>query len=254
MSINIYLTHLLTHSLNASCVRTIEEALSALSPAPTAIDISIVSQSVVLQHPQGLTSSAIQATLEYAGFDVSSDPTLVSQEKGAVGLRTSLSSGVSQILSANRRKHIQQCSLCQEEGALSAFDPLVTLDRHIVGKDVLSPDTIPIGGALGTERSEGPFRLTLSVGGMSCSSCSGTITKMVAGIDGVAEVAVSLLSKSATVIIDNKELVNVVVETVEDCGFQAEVMSVESTAVDSSHDAAFGPRTVALRVQGMFCQ
>ena len=238
-----------THSI-VSCVRTIEEALSASSPAPTVIDVSIVSQSVVLQHPQALTPSVIQATLEDAGFDVSSDATVVPQETNL--FLTDLSSGVSQILSTGRRKHIQQCSLCQEEGAHSVSDSLPAPSRQ-VGKDVLPPDTIPVGGAVGTKRSEGPFRLMLSVGGMSCSSCSGAITKMVAEIDGVAEVAVSLLSKSATVIIENKELVGIVVETVEDGGFEVEVISVESTGVDNNLEA-FGPRTVALRVQGMFCQ
>lgn len=247
------LTHSLAHSA-ASCVRTIEEALSALSPPPTAIHISIVSQSVVVQHHQGLTASVIQAALEDAGFDVSSDAPAASQEHSGVGLPSGLSNGVTQILSGSRRKHIQQCSLCQEEGIHSASESKLTLGRHIVGTDVLPSDTIPIGETPGTERLEGPFRLVLSVGGMTCSSCSGTITKMVTDIDGVSEVAVSLLSKSATVIIDTKELVGVIVETVEDCGFEAEFVSVESTAVSHDDDAAFGPRTVALRIQGMFCQ
>ena len=226
-----------------SCVRTIEEVLSALSPAPTAIDVSIALRSVVLQHSQGLTSFVIQATLEDEGFNVSGD---VLQENSSVDVP--LSSGVSQILSTSRRKHIQQCSLCQDEGPRSASDSLPTP----IGKGVLPPDTIPV---VGTERSEGPFRLTLSIEGMSCSSCSVTITNMVAKMDGVAEVVVSLLSKPATVIIDTKKMVNIVVETVESGGFEVDVVSVESTAgVDDDHDAAFGPRTVALRVQGMFCQ
>jgi copper chaperone CopZ len=103
------------------------------------------------------------------------------------------------------------------------------------------------------DHDTGPFRVTLSVGGMTCSSCSGTITKMVSDLQGISEVAVSLLSKSATVIIDHKRLVQDVVRAVEDCGFEAEVMDVAH--LDSLGErSAGGSRKVTLTVDGMFCQ
>jgi len=76
--------------------------------------------------------------------------------------------------------------------------------------------------------AEGPQRLTLFVGGMTCVSCSNTVTELASKIPGVSDVAVNLLGKSATAIIDRKELAAQVVETVEDAG-------------------------VSLRIEGMFC-
>ncbi|KAF8175779.1 hypothetical protein BJ912DRAFT_857794, partial [Pholiota molesta] len=57
-----------------SCVRTIEEALSALSPPPTFIQVSVVSQSVTYRRPEQLSPAVIQSTLENAGFDVFNGP------------------------------------------------------------------------------------------------------------------------------------------------------------------------------------
>ncbi|KAF8175778.1 HAD-like domain-containing protein [Pholiota molesta] len=86
---------------------------------------------------------------------------------------------------------------------------------------------------------------------MTCASCSGTITKMVSELAGVSEVAVSFLAKSATMIVDKKQSVEEVVETVECCGFEAEVMSVEALNAANSDSSL---RTLSLRIDGMFCK
>ncbi|KIM78679.1 hypothetical protein PILCRDRAFT_98319 [Piloderma croceum F 1598] len=88
---------------------------------------------------------------------------------------------------------------------------------------------------------------------MTCSSCSVTITKTVLDLEGVSEAAVNLLSKSATIIVDHKKRVEIVAKAVEDCGFEAEVMNVaQLNSADT--DSISGPRTVALRIDGMFCR
>jgi P-type Cu+ transporter len=97
------------------------------------------------------------------------------------------------------------------------------------------------------------LRVTLSVGGMTCSSCTGTITTLVSDLQGVSDVAVSLLSNSATVIVDHMKFVDIVVETVKDSGYEAEVISVEPLSV-LDHDSTNNPRTIALRIDGMFCR
>ncbi|KAJ7180049.1 E1-E2 ATPase-domain-containing protein [Mycena crocata] len=133
--------------------------------------------------------------------------------------------------SKRRQKHVQQCALCQKEHA---------------------GDT-PLSDA----PQDSSFRLTLSVGGMSCSSCTNTITRTLSEIPGVSDVVVSLLESSATALIERKELSGVASQSVEDCGFEAHIISVEPTAHETSlHTLQTGDlsRTVSLKIGGMFCK
>jgi hypothetical protein len=76
---------------------------------------------------------------------------------------------------------------------------------------------------------------------------------MVSELQGVSDVVVSVLGGSATVIVDDKRMVEVVIRTIEDCGFEAELISVESlSALD--HSGLIRLRTLTLRIDGMFCQ
>ena len=193
-----------------------------------------------------------------AGFDV-----LISTSPPGTGNKSEMN----EFFAGKPKKHLEQCTLCQEEDFRSDFDAKLSFDQH---GDNLCPDpeisSLHVSEAkavVGADRKSpilsidnnhaGPFRVTLSVGGMTCASCSGTITKMVSDIQGVSEVAVSLLGKAATVIVDHEKLVDIVVETVEDCGFSVEVIDVVPLGA-LEEDSASGPRTVALRIDGMFCQ
>ncbi|EGN93061.1 hypothetical protein SERLA73DRAFT_127002 [Serpula lacrymans var. lacrymans S7.3] len=90
---------------------------------------------------------------------------------------------------------------------------------------------------------------------MTCSSCSGTITEMVSQLSGVSEVTVNLLGNSASVVVDCKETINLVTETIDDCGFEGEVIKVEPVShADNEDEVTDGSRTISLRVDGMFCQ
>ncbi|KAJ6613478.1 heavy metal translocatin [Mycena sp. CBHHK59/15] len=72
---------------------------------------------------------------------------------------------------------------------------------------------------------------------------------------GVSDVVVSLLESSATALIDHEELSELASESVEDCGFEAHIISVEPLA-SSDHNKTRSTtlRTVSLRVDGMFCK
>jgi Cu+-exporting ATPase len=196
----------------------------------------------------------IQSALADAGFDVLTTPSV---DHGA----DSKSGEMNQLLACKQKKHLQQCSLCQEEELYADVDSKLSLNRHIVSSDAVVSDiaedstgqNLSKVSSINSNHQAGPFCVTLSVGGMTCSSCSGTITKMVSEVEGVSEVAVSLLSKSATVIVDHKELVGAVVEAVEDCGFSAEVTDVARLDAPNE-DSTKGPRIVTLRIDGMFCQ
>jgi len=76
---------------------------------------------------------------------------------------------------------------------------------------------------------------------------------MVSELPGVSEVAVSVLGKSAVVIIDSEDVADSVVETVMDCGFEAQVVSVEPLDTTDTCQPGQTARVVSFRVDGMFC-
>ncbi|KAH7929427.1 heavy metal translocatin [Leucogyrophana mollusca] len=256
----------------SSCVRTIEEALSSLSPPPTSVNVSVVSQSVTVEHSTVISQADLHAILEDAGFDISL-PSENSTEDYPSRRRTI--SGVSTFLSGKRRKHVQQCSLCQAGDTTSPRNVASTSERKNVGstcsftedhgsaadtsgafiskkKASISPSSSH--ASLDVSPNDGACRLTLSIGGMTCSACSGTITEMISQLPGVSEVAVSLLSNSATVVVSRQDLTSTIMETIDDCGFEGELIKTEPLFSSGSEVTTVGPRTISLRVDGMFCQ
>jgi Cu+-exporting ATPase len=209
-----------------------------LSPPPTSIQISIESRSVTVQYPKKLFPTLVIPVLEDAGFDVWANAFLEADHSADYFNRAS--GGVNPALATKLSKHLQQCLLCQQEGHCIGYDPIIS--EHIT-------PTVASGHE---EPGSGPFRLALAVGGMSCSSCSMTITKSISDLQGVSDVAVSLLGGSATVVVGDKGTVEVVVKTVEDCGFDVEIMSVEPLAHLGCDPTS--RRTLTLCIDGMFCQ
>ena len=99
------------------------------------------------------------------------------------------------------------------------------------------------------------YRATFSIGGMTCASCVGNVTSATQEVQGVSDVAVNLVGKSATAVLDSKDLVKQFIDAVEDGGYEAELISIESIRDGNEmEDEVSGPRTVALKVDGMFCR
>ncbi|PNS21575.1 Copper-transporting ATPase ccc2 [Sphaceloma murrayae] len=94
-------------------------------------------------------------------------------------------------------------------------------------------------------------RTTVRVGVMTCGACVSSITKEVEGQDGVREVVVSLLSERAVVVHEEELGSEKVVEMIEDCGFDAEV--VESVAVEGERSSAPDTVTTTVAIEGMTC-
>ncbi|KAI0650300.1 heavy metal translocatin [Trametes meyenii] len=104
------------------------------------------------------------------------------------------------------------------------------------------------------EHTEGPQRVELSVDGMTCASCSNTITTLLSDIPGVTEAVVNLLGKSASAIVENPDLAPKLVEAINDAGYEAELVNIQPLdMLDVNSQDEVGPRTVSLRVDGMFC-
>ena len=118
-----------------------------------------------------------------------------------------------------------------------------------------------------------PHRLTLSVGGMTCASCITAVTQALSVLPGVHVISASLLSNSATAILDNEVIVPDVVEAITTIGYEADVASIQplnmyATTVEMDKPAGSravgatpntekvtrGQRTVNLRIEGMLSE
>lgn len=247
---------LASHSSLSSCVSTIQDALSSLSPAPSSVEVSIVTQTVTVRHPHNLSPSLIKSTIHGEGFDIVSTPAS-STDGRSLSFFGNLSR-LNPLLRGRQAKHVKQCNYCQAEGI---SDNVSGTSRVNVGVDSRpSPEQIaslPQEGSTATSispRFGGPIHVTLSVGGMTCASCSNTITRSLVELPGVSEVAVNLLGNSATFTVDSQDRIQTATETIEDVGYEAEVISadpVESPAAPSLLEQT--RYHLVLSVGGMSC-
>ncbi|KAI0698532.1 heavy metal translocatin [Cerioporus squamosus] len=113
---------------------------------------------------------------------------------------------------------------------------------EVVSNEPLRPSQPLKSGISSGSQFDGPLRVDLSVDGMTCASCVNTVTGLLSDIPGVSEVAVNLIGKSATAL----------KEAVDDAGYEAEIIAIHPLNGSDESEVA-GPRTVSLRINGMFC-
>ncbi|EJD01002.1 heavy metal translocatin [Fomitiporia mediterranea MF3/22] len=226
----------------SSCVSTIRETLLSLSPPPTSINTSIVSQTVSVEHDPGLSPEAIKAALDDAGFDLVSTPE-------AESYRIRRSPSYLERLTKKREKHAEQCLLCQQDTGIPAVEQPETISEHSENATSDLKAGLPKSGS---PAQQGPFLATFSVGGMTCASCVGNVTKAASEIQGVTDVAVNLVGKSATALLQSKDLADEVIRAIEDGGYEATLVSLEP--LQHGREEETGQRSVSLRIEGMFCQ
>ncbi|MBW2655913.1 MAG: heavy-metal-associated domain-containing protein [Deltaproteobacteria bacterium] len=64
-------------------------------------------------------------------------------------------------------------------------------------------------------------KITLTVEGMSCGHCSGTVQRVLEEIDGISNVSVDLNAKKASFNADNSELVDKAIKKINEAGYKA---------------------------------
>ncbi|KAI0698531.1 hypothetical protein C8T65DRAFT_522745, partial [Cerioporus squamosus] len=91
-----------------SCVQTIQDALSSLSPPPSSVDVSIVTQSVTVQHPRALSPETLKATIDEAGYDILTTPT--TEGPSPTHPQLSWSARVSHMILPRQKRHLDNCA------------------------------------------------------------------------------------------------------------------------------------------------
>ena len=224
--------------------------LAQLLPAPTSISTSIVAQTVTVEHHESLSSRTIEEALDEAGFELLS----TSDTDGHEHHRSSNGKHIAGMSSRKREKHTEQCVLCQREAA-SSDATLVGFNEGLAGAEKAEKAAVSDMRADDIELTDGPgYIASFSVGGMTCVACVVTIQDLTSTLEGVSQVAVNLLGKSATAKLRDKNLVKQFIEAIEDGGYECELVSIDDVgANDRAKSAESAARTVSLRIGGMFC-
>ncbi|KAL8856447.1 MAG: hypothetical protein Q9178_006917 [Gyalolechia marmorata] len=274
-----------------SCTSHVKEVLSRFGSDISYTRVSILTQTVEVRHRDSLSVHELCAALEHAAFDVASATTKDKSGSLIDGLDYSghhdgwMATALDRCISprtaqANRKtQHKEYCKTCcaeeTDEMVLSIMpEGFVTPgqkqgvdekdhDRAVRHSSAHRPnpnETDPRRTEEATSTSTGDTQpqhvLTVMIEGMTCASCTNSITAAVQAQDYVSKVQVSLLTHSAKVEYtgsDGKaaEIVNVI----EDVGFGASIGELKPLAPTTSQIATRGTtsRSIQLSIDGMFC-
>lgn len=99
------------------------------------------------------------------------------------------------------------------------------------------------------EEEDALVRTTLSIQGMTCASCSSAIDRALKQLPDVVESSIDVLGNKGVVTHKAHLTAETIKETIEDVGYDAEIVS----SISSEKKSEQGLRTVTIRVEGTFC-
>ena len=174
-----------------TCVTRIHELMSELDPPPLIQNISIVNHVVTVIHGRSVSVAAISDQLNsaaYEVFDVIHDSAFserVSSSRAGYG---HFATAVDRLIPEHgevpdlaRAEHRKNCSMCAESSS-GENESKEVLDLVVVA----APDSPN-------------YLSTLSIDGMTCSSCVSSATQALKSVPGVTSAEIALISMSAHV-------------------------------------------------------
>ena len=234
-----------------TCVSHVTSIIDDLDPTAVIRDISIINHVVTIAHE--IATSSISEALTSAGyeiFDIIYDTSSTEEASTSAQLQEAVQRWApqqhSEVDETTRLLHDTNCQMCAASNTQGGGL------EHVAAESVYST---PL------------FVATLSVEGMTCSSCVGNVTKAL-DLPGVERADVSLIGHSASVHFradDSQEFSKQLVEAIEDAGYDAQLMEVQSglnsnlrnkpnDEPGTTNDASrLSLRTVSLRIEGMHC-
>ena len=99
-------------------------------------------------------------------------------------------------------------------------------------------------------------RATLSIGGMTCASCSGAIDRALRELSFVTDVEVSSMTNSANILYKGHERIGQILEIIDELGYEAEIETNEILHALEAASANDAPtqRLVMLKIEGIYCK
>lgn len=135
----------------------------------------------------------------------------------------------SRIAEERRRRHLEHCESCRQEQE---------------ARDRGEPPTLPVAPP-----ADQVLVTTLSIEGMTCASCTSSISKALEGEQSILSVDINLLSSSGRVRHKASLAAAEVADLVDDAGFEAEVIESHPEAPEQADDLV----KTTLSIDGMTC-
>lgn len=218
----------------SSCVEKIRSVISEAMPSSLGSQISIEEKTATVFLPDdvSLDRETLSKKLIDGGFKLVSIDDIDVTEGWFEKLLTNWK---------KTKSHKRTCKECQKKqkqkkqnhqmslrsaftGSTSSLDEQVSTTSDLSNVTTLTPDD---------EKQVEEYRAQFSIGGMSCASCSNSITSVVMSeYPQLLDFAVDLMNASAVAVINDKRLANQIQETIKDTGFTCEL--VELLPVQSS--------------------
>ena len=251
-----------------SCVSYAQDVLHQIPGIESPVEVSLIDQTVRVRYDtSSITSRSIAEALLNAAFEVQ-HVTVVNE--GSIQTESyDLNSRPKSTLSVwphrrprAERKHVENCGACQKENARTSKrsrtwavmkgskDKLAPLSRSASSGStaVDQPTVIDVDGASEVV-DEDQYAATVSIGGMTCASCSKAITENLNRLDFVISAEVNLIANSATVTYRGpKTNSDKIMETIEDIGYEANLEHVQKQSRPRS-----GLLKASLSIEGMTC-
>jgi P-type Cu+ transporter len=106
-----------------------------------------------------------------------------------------------------------------------------------------------------TTINDGSLHVTFSVSGMTCAACPSTIIQLLSELEGVTDISVNLIGNSVSMVVKSKKLITGAQEAIESARYKAFVAKVEPNQVTPKvMEIVQERRTVALHIEGVFCE
>lgn len=178
--------------------------------------------------------------------------------------------------------HLANCDACRKESVGSSYGSANSIQKELISHEQGFPDLakkqqddiLPIEGdrsipmykrrnqvatpyleyeALDLESAR--HEAVLSIGGMTCASCTSAIDHGLSELPYVESVSATLMTNSAVVIFRGKQNLDNIIEAVEDLGYDGAIERCNLLDQAGKHiERQDRRRTVMLKIEGMFCK
>ncbi|EXJ87674.1 hypothetical protein A1O1_04598 [Capronia coronata CBS 617.96] len=260
-----------------SCVSYAQDVLREV-PSIQSVHVSLIDHTIRVKHEHDKARELIVRELLKAAFEVQHVTTIDTNGVQVYDHDVSPSDTASFVSRSTwfqiraQRKHIENCKACQEKRAgqstrRRSWAALIRSRRHrdshsrpnesstLVSEDALANDlpAFNFDGAA-PDAKVNKYAATISVGGMTCASCSGTISNELSKLDFVESVDVNLMSNAARVVYNApKETCDKIVETIDDLGYEATLEDVTNLSRKDSSTKSAKEYKILLSIGGMTC-
>ncbi|KAI1095106.1 heavy metal translocatin [Rostrohypoxylon terebratum] len=243
-----------------TCASFLENFLFALRPKPIEVETSILSHSVTVEHPSTLTARSIARALGEAGYEVdtifrgaSSEEINPSDPHGSPDddfpfqwlshLGHWFLGGKISDDDVRRKRHAEHCEQCRKDA-----EPKPSEDERAPSPTSGKESLVVVES--GPPKS---YRASISIVGMTCSSCVGKIATTLREILWVQSADVALLTQNATVEYEGEHNAEDLAEAIEDIGYEAHIEQVEQLTTSTKPRHSDDIWSVSLSITGMTC-